>query len=173
MNGGGGRGVAALTGAICAIAVVVYASSLPRDPVSLLTSPAASGHPMAARPATPAQPVAAEVDLSIVVWSRGPGHGRRAWALQCPPVTASCRVAMRRSRVLAQEDHGPCRRTRPRVPEAFISGYVNGRYVAAWLDQRDGCGVARWRSLAGLLERPPAPRPSATAAAAERTRTTS
>lgn len=173
MNAGGGRGVAALTGAICAIAVVVYASSLPRDPVSLLMSPAASGYPAAARPATPTQPAAPQVDLSVVVWPRGPGHARHAWALKCPPMTAACRAAMRRSRALAQDDHGPCRRMRPRMPEAFISGYVNGRYVATWIDQRDGCGAARWKALEGLLEQPPVPRPSAPAATAERTRTTS
>ena len=76
-------------------------ASLPRDPVSLLMSPAASGYPAAARPATPTQPAAPQVDLSVVVWPRGPGHARHAWALKCPPMTAACRAAMRRSLALA------------------------------------------------------------------------
>ena len=157
MTSGGGRGVAALTGAICAIAVVIYASNVPRDPVSLLIAPSASGQPTAARPATPAEPPAPQVDLSVVVWPRGAGHGRRAWSITCPPMRSACRTAIQRSGVLATEGHGPCAPMRARTPEAFISGYVNGRYVTAWLDQRDGCGLSRWRKLQGLLRRPAAP----------------
>lgn len=157
--------MAALTGAICAIAVVIYASNVPRDPMALLTPPAASGQPSAARPATPTQPPAPQVDLSVVVWPRGAGHGRRSWSITCPPMTPACRTAIRRAGVLAQEGHGPCAPTRARAPEAFISGYVNGRYVTAWLDQRDGCGLARWRQLLGLLRHRQAPTVAARMAA--------
>ena len=158
MSGDGGRGAAALTAGICALAVVIYASNAPRDPMPLLLSPAAAGQPTADRPATPAAPPAPEVDLSVVVWPRGPGKGRTAWTLRCPPMTAACRSAIRRAQALARDDHGPCRRMRPRAPEAIIAGYVNGRYVTTWLDQRDGCGLAHWKELQDLLRRPEAPR---------------
>jgi hypothetical protein len=53
---------------------------------------------------------------------------------------------------------------RRRDAEAIVTGYVAGRYVTAWLDQRDGCGAKRWRTLGPLLtppkERPAAPKPA-------------
>jgi|GEM_PF-5456438 len=161
---GGGRGAATLTGAICAIAVLMYASHVPRDRVTLLGTPEAAGQPAvaahaprgaaAARPATPADEAATQVDLSVVVWPRGPGRGRVAWSVTCPPMTSACRTAARRWATLASEGGGPCRPMRSRLPEAMVTGYVNGRHVAAWVDQRDGCGFMRWTSLAALLKRP-------------------
>ena len=170
---GGGRGAATLTGAICAIAVLVYASHVPRDGITLLGTPEATGQSapagpaspgvVAARPATPADGAGTQVDLSVVVWPRGPGRGRVAWSVTCPPMTSACRTAARRWATLASEGGGPCRPMRSRLPEAMITGYVNGRYVAAWVDQRDGCGLVRWTSLAALLKRPARP-PSAPSA---------
>lgn len=139
----GGRGAALLTGALCAVAVVIYASNVPRDPLSLLIAPEASGQPTASRPATPQEPPAAQVDLSVVLWPHGPGRGRAAWSITSPPMTSACRAAIRRWGTLRAERGGPCRPMRPRAPEATVTGHVRGRYVAAWIDQRDGCGLAR------------------------------
>lgn len=166
MTGGGG-GAAALTGAICAIAVVMYASHVPRDQIALIGTPEATGQPTAAgpgsmavaaaRPATPPDDAGARVNLSVVVWPRGPGKGRVAWAISCPPMTAACRTVARRWSTLAKESGGPCPPMRSRLPEAMVTGFVNGRYVAAWVDQHDGCGLARWRALTDLLTRPEGP----------------
>lgn len=137
----------------CLIAAVGYLSALPRSAVpSPITAANAKAKPAAIEPFArrPAQ-----VALKVTVWPRGPGGGRMSWRIDCPPMTTACRTALRAQRALAADRPGP----RPAAikrgsAEAFVDGHVAGGAVAACLDRRDGCGVARWQAFAPLLARP-------------------
>lgn len=154
------RIVAGIAIAACGIAALTYLASIPRQggvgpraaAATATAHGAAAGATAAARPATP--PAAPQVDLAITIWPHGPGRGRLAWSVTCPPMTAACRAALGRTRTLAQEPPGPCTGTRPRDPEAIVTGFINGRHVAAWVDQRDACGMRRWTALRPLLTPP-------------------
>lgn len=155
----GERLYVALVVVMLLLAGLVYLSSLPRDPVSGALAPSAQatmGRPSAARPATPAK-TPPTVALQVTVWPRGAGGPRLRWAISCPPLSAPCRTALAKRRMLVRELAGPCSGRSGRA-EAVVVGSVAGRHVAAWLDQRDGCGATRWRALLPLVgERPPSP----------------
>jgi len=151
--------VVALIAAVCLIAAVSYLGAVPRTPAGPTPATAAAG-----TPAAPARPQAARrpphVDLNVTVWPRGPGAGRITWRITCPPMTTACRAALGRRGALVAEARGPCPRAgRTNAAEALVEGSVAGRAVAAWIDRRDGCGAARWRTLAPLLTRPESPPP--------------
>lgn len=152
------RIVAGIAIATCSIAALAYLASIPRQggvgpqAAAATAQDTATRAPAAARPATPR--AAPRIDLSITIWPHGPGRGRLAWSVTCPPMTAACRVALGRTRALAQEPTGACTGIRPRDPEAIVTGFINGRHVAAWVDQRDACGVRRWTALRPLLTPP-------------------
>lgn len=147
----------ALLVVILLLSGLVYLSTLPRDPVHgalAPSAPAAMGSPAAARPATPVRPTTA-VNLQVTVWPRGAGGPRLRWAINCPPISKACSTALARRTMLVRERVGPCSGRSGRA-EALVVGTVGGRHVAAWLDQRDGCGTARWRALLPLVgARPP------------------
>ena len=152
------RIVAGLAIVTCGVAVLGYLSGIPRQD-GIGPGPAAA---TAERPATPIRaasrpagdPAGPEVQLSTMLWPHGPGRGRLAWSVTCPPMTAACRAALGRLRILTNEPVGPCARSRPRDPEAIITGWVGTRHVTAWVDQRDGCGARRWAQLLPLLTPP-------------------
>jgi len=167
------RLVVAFATITCGIAALTYLAHVPRQSgvgpraaAATAAAPAQPGRSGAhaprnawARPAVPARaamarPTTPEVELSITLWPHGPQRGRRSWTISCPPGTAACRAAEGRLRILATEPTGPCGAVRPRDAEAIITGYVGGRYVTAWIDQRDGCGVRRWQGLRPLLTPP-------------------
>lgn len=144
--------------AACGIAALTYLASIPRQggvgpgAAAAMAQGTATTAPAAGRPATP--PAVPRIDLSVTLWPHGPGRGRLAWSVTCPPMTAACRAALGRTRALVQEHPGPCTGARPREPEAIITGFIDGRHVAAWVDQRDACGVRRWTALRPLLTPP-------------------
>ena len=154
------RIVAGIAIVTCGIAAVTYLASAPRDsgvgPGAAAAQASSAGSPAAARP--PVQSTPPRVELSITLWPHGPGRGHLAWSVTCPPMTAACRVALGRTRALAQEPTGACTGSRPRDPEAIVTGFINDRHVAAWVDQRDACAVRRWAALRPLLT-PPNERP--------------
>lgn len=147
----------ALVVVVLLLAALLYLSSLPRDPMNGSLAPraqAAMGSPSAHAQAPPAKPPPA-VDLQVTVWPRGAGGPRLRWAITCPPLSAPCRTALRKRALLVREPAGPCSGRSGRA-EAVVVGNIAGRHVAAWLDQRDGCGAERWRSLLPLVGvRPP------------------
>ena len=152
----------ALVIAIMGVAALSYLSSIPRNPIG-----GAFASPAAAKPAGPGttphprtaveHPEAAPgVGLSITLWPHGPGHPDTRWAVRCPPMTTACRTALARRRLLENELPGPCPSLRRGAAEAVVVGWLGSHHVVSWLDQRDGCGSARWRGLHPLLA-PPAP----------------
>lgn len=149
------RIVAGIAIVTCGIAAITYLASVPRDSgvgPGAAAAQASTGSPAAARPPVP--PTPPRVELSVTLWPSGPGGGRLAWSVTCPPMTAACRAALGRTRALIREPSGPCAGSRPRDPEAIVTGFINGSHVAAWLDQRDACGVRRWTALRPLLTPP-------------------
>lgn len=134
---------------------LVYLGSLPRDPVHGTLAPTADA---AAATSTGSKPVATTgspapppvVALRVTVWPRGAGGPRLTWTVTCPPASGACRTAITRRALLMSERPGPCSNRSGRA-EAVVVGRVAGRHVVAWLDQRDGCGVERWRALLPVL----------------------
>jgi hypothetical protein len=152
--------VVALLAVIVVAAAVIYLAAIPRNSVQPLATSGTTGTgetPTAQRP-TP-EPPPLTVDLAVTVWPHGTGRPSASWVLSCPPMTAACRVALARQGDLRAERRAPCAATPTRGnAEALVNGRVSGRYVLAWLDQRDACGAARWRALRPLLtNRPPDP----------------
>lgn len=141
----------------CTVAALAYLSNIPRQH-GVGPQPAAAKAQRPASTTTP-QPRATaatepRVVLAITLWPRGPQGARREWSVTCPPMTAACRVALGRTQALTSERTAGCRSSRPRAAEAMVTGYVRGRHMAAWVDQRDGCGQQRWAALRPLLTPP-------------------
>lgn len=88
--------------------------------------------------------------VEVRVWPRGPGGRAVSWHVACPG-DARCAALQQALPQLTREASGPCPRMRTGVREATVTGTIAGRHVAAFIDQRDGCGAARWRALAPVL----------------------
>ena len=155
-SSGGERLVVALASITCMVAAVSYLSAIPRTPPRPLISPPAAAGPTAQKAAPQPKPDLTAT-LSVTLWPNGPGRGRVSWTLECPPMTDACKTALARSRLLRAELPGPCREARTGKAEAVVVGRVSGTHVAAWLDRRDGCGVARWQRLLPVVTAPSPP----------------
>ena len=155
-SSGGERLVVALASITCLVAAVSYLSAIPRTPPRPLVAPPAAAGPTAQKAAVRPKPDLTAT-LSVTLWPNGPGRGRVSWTLECPPMTDACKAALARSRLLRSELPGPCRQARTGNAEAVVVGRVSGTHVAAWLDRRDGCGVARWQRLLPVVTAPSPP----------------
>jgi len=146
----------ALVVVVLGVAALVYLASVPRNPASgaLAQGAAAMRAPAPQRRAAPRPPA---VELVVTVWPRGAGGPHARWNVSCPPMSAPCRTALARRAMLDGDLRGPCRSRRSGPAEALVVGTIAGRHIAAWVDQRDGCGAARWQALLPLVGVRPTP----------------
>ena len=103
---------------------------------------------------------AADTDLRMRVWNAGRSNAvpTRVFTLRCGPVGGNLRSAGDACRRLAARDRpfaplpkdAQCTQIYGGPQEALVTGRHRGQKVWVLLRLRDGCHIARWRSLAFL-----------------------
>jgi len=97
----------------------------------------------------PTTPDPGGIHLQVTLWPSGPDGAHRRWDVRCPSAHPACSMAI----IDALAEHtGPCRA--PALAgdgEAVIIGWIEGRHIAEFLEQRTRCDLVRWRRAAALL----------------------
>lgn len=127
------------------------------NPSSGNDTPAASASAAGASPAAPPSAAAASADLTVVL---DDGSGTTTWHLTCNPTGGNHPDPQLACSVLGAQGE----RALPPVPagtmctelyggpqKATISGTWRGQRVSARFSRTNGCEIARWDALRGLL----------------------
>lgn len=155
MAGRRARPRGALASLLCAISLLVMSSA---GCGAEVTGQPAPGGPSAAPSSSPASSDPASTALTIVV-DDGAG-GVTTWTLTCDPVggdhpdaEAACRaLAQNGARALPPVPRGRmCTQVFAGPETATVTGTWNGKAVDSRFNRRNGCEIARWKALAGLL----------------------